>query len=67
MSNAVTQESMTQDDFESLEHDSKLDVIYAEILSLKAYVTDLEQKAEAMSSPEAMTKMMQGFMGSFGM
>lgn len=63
----VIQESMTQDDFEGLEHDAKLDVIYAELMSLKAYVSDLEKKAEAMSSPEAMSKMMQGFMGSFGL
>lgn len=43
--------------------DTKLNIVYREILSLKAYVVDLENKAQAMTNPDNMAKMMQGFMG----
>jgi hypothetical protein len=53
-----------------LNPDEKLALIYRqtlfvhqEVLELKRYVVELEQKADAMTSPEAMQKMVGSFMG----
>jgi len=64
MDELSVQGMMSVGDFKQLEHDAKLAVIYAGQLTLIAYVADLERKASAMASPDAMAKMMEGFMGS---
>jgi len=43
--------------------EARLALIYSTILELQEYVVDLEKKASAMTSPEALQGMMSNFMG----
>lgn len=49
--------------FANLSFDAKLCIIYAEQCELRRYVTELEKKAEQMTSPDAMMGMVQKMMG----
>lgn len=49
--------------FRNQSDDGKLMLIFTTLLDLQDYVTDLEKKASAMTSPEALQGMMSSFMG----
>jgi hypothetical protein len=49
--------------FINLPVEAKLVLVYSTLLDLQGYVTDLEKKASAMTSPEALQGMMSSFMG----
>ena len=54
---------VAQEAFHYLSVEDKLDVLYTTLIQLQDYVVDLEKKASAMTSPEALQGMMSNFMG----